>query len=55
MIFVLEHRERAFFPTLIEFMLSGPVVPMVWQGQNIVAIARWEIRKAYVAKVFFPL
>jgi nucleoside-diphosphate kinase len=39
-IFFLEHRERAFFPALIEFMLSGPVVPMVWQGKNIVAIAR---------------
>ena len=29
-----------FFPGLIEYMNSGPVVPMVWEGLNIVNIAR---------------
>jgi nucleoside-diphosphate kinase len=38
--YFLEHKERPFFSSLIEFMSSGPVVPMVWQGQNIIAIAR---------------
>ena len=28
-----------FFPGLIEYMNSGPVVPMVWEGLNIVNIA----------------
>jgi len=35
-----EHAERPFFPTLVDFMQSGPVLPMVWEGNNIVKIAR---------------
>ena len=38
----VEHRERPFFPALIRFMTSGPVVPMVWQGNNVVAISRYR-------------
>mmetsp|Transcript_27037 Transcript_27037/g.62316 ORF Transcript_27037/g.62316 Transcript_27037/m.62316 type:complete len:116 (+) Transcript_27037:2-349(+) len=35
-----EHKERPFFQGLIDFITSGPVVAMVWQGTNVVAGAR---------------
>lgn len=35
-----EHKERPFFGGLIDFITSGPVVAMVWQGVNVVAGAR---------------
>jgi len=35
-----EHAGKNFFPSLVEYMMSGPVVPMVWQGNNVVKIAR---------------
>merc|ERR1712129_501190 len=28
--------SMSFFPKIIEFMNSGPVVPMVWEGLNVV-------------------
>ena len=34
--FYAEHRERPFFPALIEFMTSGPVCVQVLQGENAV-------------------
>jgi len=34
------HRERAFFPGLVEFIISSPVVAMVWEGEGVVAAAR---------------
>ncbi len=34
------HRERPFFAGLVEFITSGPVVAMVWQGEGVVASAR---------------
>lgn len=35
--FYAEHKERPFFPALIEFMTSGPVVVQVLEGENAVA------------------
>merc|ERR1712063_213084 len=35
-----EHKGRPFFQGLIDFITSGPVVAMVWQGENVVAGAR---------------
>jgi len=35
-----EHAGKSFYTDLIDYMMSGPVVPMVWQGNNIVKIAR---------------
>lgn len=32
--FYAEHRERPFFPALIEFMTSGPVMVQVLEGEN---------------------
>ena len=35
--FYAEHRERPFFPALIEFMTSGPVVVQVLEGETAIA------------------
>ena len=35
--FLEENRERPFFPDLIEFMTSGPVVVQVLEGEGAVA------------------
>jgi nucleoside-diphosphate kinase len=34
------HRERPFFSGLVDFITSGPVVAMVWEGEGVVASAR---------------
>lgn len=34
------HKERPFFTGLVEFIISSPVVAMVWQGEGVVASAR---------------
>lgn len=34
--FYAEHKERPFFPALIEFMTSGPVCVQVLEGENAV-------------------
>ena len=34
------HRERPFFPGLVEFIISSPVVAKVWEGEGVVAAAR---------------
>ncbi|MDC1288164.1 nucleoside-diphosphate kinase [Gammaproteobacteria bacterium] len=35
--FYAEHRERPFFPDLIEFMTSGPVVVQVLEGEDAIS------------------
>merc|ERR1711872_194832 len=32
--------KKPFFPGLVEYMASGPVVPMVWEGLNVVKTGR---------------
>ncbi|GAB4140464.1 MAG: nucleoside-diphosphate kinase [Cyanobacteria bacterium J069] len=34
------HKERPFFPGLVDFITSGPVVAMVWEGDGVIAAAR---------------
>lgn len=34
------HRERPFFAGLVQFLCSGPVVAMVWEGDGVIASAR---------------
>jgi nucleoside-diphosphate kinase len=34
------HKERPFFAGLVDFITSGPVVAMVWEGDGVVAAAR---------------
>lgn len=38
--FYIEHKERPFFTSLIHFMTSGPVILMVLEGDNAVALNR---------------
>lgn len=35
-----EHKERPFFEELVDFITSGPVFAMVWQGENVISTAR---------------
>lgn len=35
-----EHKDRPFFNDLVDFITSGPVFAMVWQGENVIATAR---------------
>ncbi|MFP3728107.1 nucleoside-diphosphate kinase [Priestia filamentosa] len=35
-----EHKEKKFFGELVDFITSGPVFAMVWEGDNIVSISR---------------
>lgn len=35
-----EHKEKSFFKELTSYITSGPVVAMVWQGDNCVQIVR---------------
>ena len=32
--------KKPFFPDLVKYMSSGPVVPMVWEGLNVVKTGR---------------
>jgi len=34
------HRERPFFSGLVDFITSGPVVAMVWEGVDVISGAR---------------
>jgi nucleoside-diphosphate kinase len=34
------HKEKPFFPGLVEFITAGPVVAMVWEGEGVIASAR---------------
>ncbi len=38
--FYKEHRERDFYPGLIQFMTSGPIVAMVVSGENAISAVR---------------
>jgi nucleoside-diphosphate kinase len=35
-----EHIDKPFFPELLAFITSGPVVAMEWSGEGAVAVAR---------------
>lgn len=37
------HAERPFFNDLVSYITSGPVVAMVWEGNNAIAAARATI------------
>ncbi len=34
------HKEKPFFSGLVEFIISSPIVAMVWEGEGVVASAR---------------
>ena len=35
-----EHVERPFFPGLVSFITSGPIVAMVWEGESAIGLVR---------------
>lgn len=35
-----EHKERPFFGELVDFITSGPVFAMVWEGEGVILTAR---------------
>ncbi|GEL76155.1 nucleoside-diphosphate kinase [Tenuibacillus multivorans] len=35
-----EHKDKPFFGELTDFITSGPVFAMVWEGENVIATAR---------------
>ncbi|MER1985435.1 MAG: nucleoside-diphosphate kinase [Solibacillus sp.] len=35
-----EHAERPFFGELVDFITSGPVFAMVWEGESVISLAR---------------
>ncbi len=34
------HQEKSFFPGLVKFITSAPVIAMVWEGDGVVSSAR---------------
>ena len=35
-----EHKDKAFFKGLVNFITSGPIVAMVWEGKDIISSLR---------------
>ncbi len=35
-----EHKGKPFYESLVNFIISGPVVAMVWEGDSVVSLAR---------------
>src|SRR5690625_5237299 len=35
-----EHKDKPFFGELVDFITSGPVFAMVWQGEKVISVAR---------------
>ncbi|MBM7866434.1 nucleoside-diphosphate kinase [Heliobacterium gestii] len=35
-----EHVGKPFFPGLVEYIISGPVVAMCWEGKDVVSVSR---------------
>ncbi|KLV27810.1 nucleoside diphosphate kinase [Niallia circulans] len=40
-----EHKGKPFFTQLVDFITSGPVFAMVWQGEEVIAKARMMMGK----------
>ncbi|WP_457642534.1 nucleoside-diphosphate kinase [Persephonella sp.] len=38
--FYIVHKDRPFYNELCEFMSSGPIVAMVWEGENAISAIR---------------
>ena len=43
-----EHRGKDFFESLVSFITSGPVLAMVWEGENVIELSRKLIGKTKV-------
>ena len=38
-----EHRDRPYFQDLVEFMMEGPVFPMILEGEKVIEVVRLMI------------
>nr|XP_022905235.1 nucleoside diphosphate kinase B-like [Onthophagus taurus] len=45
-----EHVDKKFFPGLLEYIKSGPVVPMIWEGKNVVEVSRAMVGQTHPMK-----
>lgn len=43
-----EHNEKPFFGELVDFITSGPVFAMVWEGDDVISLSRMLIGKTKV-------
>ncbi|MNP33619.1 Nucleoside diphosphate kinase [compost metagenome] len=43
-----EHQGKDFFPNLVKMITSGPVLAMVWEGDDIITLSRMLIGKTNV-------
>lgn len=43
-----EHKEKPFFGELVDFITSGPVFAMVWEGDDVITLSRTVIGKTKV-------
>jgi len=34
------HVDKPFFPDIVSYMTSGPVMAMIWEGDNVVSVVR---------------
>lgn len=44
-----EHREKPFYGELVDFITSGPVFAMVWQGDDVIHLSRLMMGKTKAA------
>jgi nucleoside-diphosphate kinase len=45
-----EHEGKSFFGELVDFITSGPVFAMVWEGDDVIALSRLVIGKTKVTE-----
>ncbi|MFY0757810.1 nucleoside-diphosphate kinase [Metabacillus dongyingensis] len=45
-----EHNGKPFFGELVDFITSGPVFAMVWEGENVIEISRTMMGKTKPAE-----
>lgn len=41
-----EHKNREFYEKLLEHMMTGPVIPMVWEGLDAIKLSRRMLGKS---------
>lgn len=47
-----EHKGKSFYEPLLQFITSGPVMAMVWSGDNVIALTRAIIGKTDAVEAF---
>ena len=45
-----EHAQRPFYPGLVKFLSSGPVVAMVWEGKDVIKCGLFIFRRLPLLK-----